>query len=209
MEHAAKGCPAGIWENRAGLDWVLRVHCPDDRLGQVTASTQSLWLPRACQPLGRGHCGCPWSQTQEASATELPLRSHPLPAACDYAEVPWGESGNQPGEGVCGPLGPGLASVAAAFNRRVLAWPALSLLSAPAALGIGMRPAQQVLAETSCWSEFFSLFTRRARSDGGRELRTQAVFQVPSYSSSGMGPAASFNPHPSCLLLVLRLHWAP
>lgn len=90
-------------------------------------------------------------------ATELPLGSPPLPAAFDYAEVPGGESGNQPGEGVCGSLGPGLASVAAAFNRRVLAWPAQSLLSAPAALGIGMCPTRQVLAETSCWSEFFSV----------------------------------------------------
>lgn len=145
---------------------------------------------QSCQPLGRGHCGCPWSQTQEASATELPLGSHPLPAACDSAEVPWGESGNQPGEGVCGPLGPGLASVAAAFNRRVLAWPALSLLSAPAALGIGMRPAQQVLAETSCWSEFFSLFTRRARVRGWGKGAHRDTGGLPSAIRCALGGGA-------------------
>ena len=161
-------------------------------LGQVIHSGPV--AAQSCQPLGRGHCGCPWSQAQEALATELPLGSPPLPAAFDYAEVPGGESGNQPGEGVCGSLGPALASVAAAFNRRVLAWPALSLLSAPAALGIGMCPTQQVLAETSCWSEFFSLFTRGARVRGlgvGREHTGTCGLPSVINCTLGVGAAAS------------------
>lgn len=42
------------------------------------------------QPLGRSHCGRPWSQIQEALASELPLGSQPLPSAFNCAEVSGG-----------------------------------------------------------------------------------------------------------------------